>query len=1049
MKIKQRKNNVRDSNFTQRFNYDRVMNVSNISASIFLSIIVLTACKEKTSQEVAADDPRFSGKIFNEHIRSTEARTPEDEKSGFKLPEGFEIELYASEPDIGKPINITFDANGRMWVTQSFEYPFAASPGKGTDRITILEDTDGDGKADKFTHFSDTLNIPIGILPLNDGAVAFSIPNVYRFADTNSDGKAEEKKILLGPFQHRDTHGMVNNFMRGFDGWIHACHGFTNRSTVAGADGDSITMISGNTFRFRPDGSRVEHMTHGRINPFGLAYDELGYLYSTDCHTSPLYQLIRGADYTQWGKEEAMGFAPDMKPLEREATALAGIAYYADVKFPEDYQRNFYIGDAVASRVYRNSFSFNGSSPVGKLEEDFVLSEDPWFRPVDVKLGPDGALYIADFYNSIIGHYEVPLSHPKRDKVRGRIWRITYKGQVNDINDLMIAQLDDLLKLLDSDNLVVRMAAADQVADRIGKSAADPVRSFISEKGISGRAYIHGLWILHRLDALPDELLKTSAAHDDPVVRVHSMRIIAERSSLDDSFFGLVSKSLKDKDPHVKRAATEILAKFSTIPSLKLALLERAGVPERDTHQLYTTRLVLRNLLRNDDLMKGAISIEWKPMDIDFIVDVLLGVPSEGAAIFLADHISGTSEGGERLTRLYEHMTRYVPADRIEDLILATRSLAGGDVDDQFITLKGIQQGIARRGATESLQLQGWGKTLAHDLLLKYPPATDPKTPEVKNKQVFAADLAGKYKVRALEPTLVSFAEPGSSADAEVKISALRSLLILDLGKHVSMAGRILNDTVAPQFKRRVASLLGDFPGPAVNKVLATVNNAPPDLQSDVVMALAGTTEGKSIIFRKVRQGELLPRTLIDPKIEERLLSNISEGQRRELKEITANLPPVSQEKQIQIDTWLIAFNTTSEALSQDTGKVVFTKNCSPCHAIQSQGGAIGPQLDGVGKWGPRALTEKILDPNRNVSEAFRNYTITLKDGKVLSGLFRREEGEVIVFADAVGKEFTVSKNDIAEQKISKYTLMPDHFGELLSQDEFNALLKYLLSLQS
>jgi putative heme-binding domain-containing protein len=128
---------------------------------------------------------------------------------------------------------------------------------------------------------------------------------------------------------------------------------------------------------------------------------------------------------------------------------------------------------------------------------------------------------------------------------------------------------------------------------------------------------------------------------------------------------------------------------------------------------------------------------------------------------------------------------------------------------------------------------------------------------------------------------------------------------------------------------------------------------------------------------------------------------------------------------------------------------MVFKQNCSACHAIGNEGGAIGPQLDGVGKWGPRALAEKILDPNRNVSEAFRNYTITLKDGKVMSGLFRREEGEVIVLADVSGKEFSVPKNDIAEQKASKYTLMPDHFGDVLSQEEFSSLLQYLLSLQS
>lgn len=1017
---------------------------------LFACALLIAGCKDKSiEQDEKGDSSRFTGKKFNEHIRSTEARTPAEELSGFKLPPGFEIKLYASEPDIGKPINITFDARGRMWVTQSFEYPFPASQGKGSDRITILEDTDKDGTADRFTNFCDTLNIPIGILPIDDGAIAYSIPNVYRFVDSNGDGNAEAKKVLLGPFEHRDTHGMVNNLMRGYDGWIHACHGFTNRSTVAGADGDSITMISGNTFRFRPDGSRVEHFTHGRINPFGLAYDELGYLYSTDCHTSPLYQLIRGADYTQWGKEEAMGFAPDMKPLEREATALAGIAYYADVKYPKEYQRNFYIGDAVASRVYRNSFSFKGSSPVGKLEEDFVLSEDPWFRPVDVKLGPDGALYIADFYNSIIGHYEVPLDHPKRDKIRGRIWRISYEGETSGTKDLTSAPLDDLLAALDANNLVVRMAAADQLTDRIGQKASKPVYDLISTKSVSERTYIHGLWVLHRLNTLTDETIKSSSVHSSPGVRVHSLRILAERERLDNSFFELVSKSLKDKDPHVKRAATELLVKFPTMASLRLTLSERSAIPDYDTHQLYTTRLVLRNLLRHDMLMKEAVAMEWNQRESDFIIDVLLGVPSSDAAQFLAVHINKSSEKGERLSRLYEHLARYIPVRQLNDVIAEARSSNTNNVDDEYTRFNGILHGIEKRGGKESAQVLSWGTTLAKVLFEKYPPEATLKSSEDITKQRFAADLAGKYKIKTLEPKLQSLIKTGSLAGIDVKVSALKSLLVLDTDKHAASAGRILSDTVAPEFKKRVTSLLSDFPGPAVNRVLAAVTNAPPDLQSEIVMALAGSAEGKDIIFRKVRSGELLPRTLIEPKVEERLLSNISARHKNEFESITATLEPVSKERQTLIDTRLIAFNTLSASVSPDAGEVVFSKNCSPCHSIRNKGGAIGPQLDGVGKWGPRALAEKILDPNRNVSESFRNYTITLKDGKTLSGLLRREEGEVIVFADLSGKEFSVAKNNIKEKKESKYTLMPDHFGEVLSQDEFNALLKYLLGIQS
>src|SRR5436190_10866319 len=176
-----------------------------------------------------------------------------------------------------------------------------------------------------------------------------------------------------------------------------------------------------------------------------------------------------------------MAFGPDMKPLEDEATALCGISQYADVNFPPEFVGNFFIGDVVNCRVHRYSYVFNGSSPVGKSEIDFVKSEDPWFRPVNIKLGPDGALYVADFYNAIIGHYEVPLGHPKRDKSRGRIWRITYKGEQNKPIDFTTLSLEDLLKALDHDNLPIRMMAADQVADRIGSGAVAALKAALGE----------------------------------------------------------------------------------------------------------------------------------------------------------------------------------------------------------------------------------------------------------------------------------------------------------------------------------------------------------------------------------------------------------------------------------------------------------------------------------------------------------------------------------------------------------------------------------------
>ncbi len=1023
---------------------------NKVSHSLRALIVIFTIVLTNSCSTPNDDESKYNGSLFNENIRSTDPMTAEEERLGFKLPPGFEIQLFASEPDIDKPINMTFDAKGRMWVTQSFEYPFPTPTGtKSTDKLTILEDTDHDGKADKFTNVLDTLNIPIGVLPLQDGVLAFSVPNLYKFSDTNGDYKPENKKVLYGPFGFQDTHGMVSNFMRGYDGWVHACHGFTNFSKVAGADGDSITLISGNTFRFRLDGSRVEQMTFGQVNPFGLAYDENGYIYSTDSHTSPLHQLIQGGDYPHFSKPEIMAFGPDMKSFENEATALCGIAYYGDTKFPKEFQGNFFIGDAVSSRVHRYTWENRGSSPVGKSEIDFIKSADPWFRPVNVKLGPDGALYVADFYNAIIGHYEVPLGHPKRDKKRGRIWRITYKGEQNDVSDLTVANIEELIKTFDKDNITTRMAAADQLADRIGEAGIEPLKAVLNAEGTSPLKYSHSLWVLYRLNGLDADMLKKSLSHSSSMVRLHTLRILREWKAAQEEFHPLVLNALKDTDPHVQRAAVELLTDYHDMGSVDAALTMLHSTPTSDTHLIYTSRLILRNLLRDNQLMKQVVAKEWSADDAGYIVGTLVDVPSPEAAIFLDKFLAANTMQKGKTQLAWQQVARFIPQNQLEEVIQKAKSKTGSDVALNSQIFKGIKDGLAQRGGNANAALmESWGGEIAEGLLKSYPASYDSVTDEIIAQQSFAIQLAGDYKVKSTTQSLIAFLQE-EKVDVDLKASALKSLLKISPDKNtLDIASQILSsETASNDLKKRVTATLGESPGAAVNQVLINVKKAPADLEASIATALAGSSEGKDLVFSQVRTGTFMSRTLIDPRVEERLLSNISARQRKEYDQLIANIEPISTERQALIDQRVQAFKQFKQtsAVQLDSGSMIFNANCNVCHRKYVMSG-IGPQLHGIGKRGAEALAEKILDPNRNISEAFRNYTINLKDGKVLSGLYRREEGAVVIFGDLSGKEFSVPKNNIASQTPSRYTIMPDHFGTTLSQQQFNLLVNYLLT---
>lgn len=666
----------------------------------------------------AAEDP------FKAGVRPTSKLSPTEQEKTFTLPPGFEIRLFAAEPQIAKPMNVAFDSHGRMWATVTREYPNPAPLDKpGRDAIKILEDTDNDGRADKITTFADGLNIPIGIYPYQNGCIAWSIPYLWHLKDNNGDGKCDERIKLYGPLDHtRDTHGNNSSFTRGFDGWLYITHGFRNQTRFAGADGHEVTLNSGNTYRIRLDGMRVEHYTHGQVNPFGMCVDPWGNFYTADCHSSPVYQLIRNGQYPGFGRpHDGLGFAPLVIQHSHGSTAISGITWIDNPAWPAEFQDNVFIGNVMTSRVNRDRIDFTGASPVGTEMNDFVKTTDPWFRPVNLQFGPDGRLYIADFYNKIIGHYEVPLDHPERDRESGRIWCVTYVGDEKSkaVSPTPLPKPDDIdgwIAELSNPDFTRRRMAADFLADDGNEEIVQKARELTHGSATGANAFVHALWVLHRLEGLDHRTLDLAVHHASPQVRAHAAGALSERGNWTGREHAHTMALLADSNPHVVKAAADAAGQQGDLAEFHRLVQARDDLTEGDAHSVYALRRALCDLLSREDNLAALRKRVLNESDARVAADVMVGIATQDAGEFLLDHIQQHDEKGDTLIDMIRHIARQIPPKRNAELIRFARARFKDNLDLRLDLFRGTLEGATRRGDVSSSALD-WGADLCREVL--------------------------------------------------------------------------------------------------------------------------------------------------------------------------------------------------------------------------------------------------------------------------------------------------------------------------------------------
>ncbi len=520
----------------------------------------------------------------------------------FHIADGYAINLFVGEndfPDLQNPVQMTFDTRGRLWVAVMPSYPGYKPPTKPQDKLLVFEDTDGDGRADKQTVFADDLHVPTGF-ELGDGGVYVAQqPNLVFLKDTDGDGKADTREILLSGFDSGDTHHAIGAFTWGPGGGLYLHEGTFHHSMVETPYGP-VRNAHGGIYRYDPTREKFETFVHYNFaNPWGHVFDAWGQNFVADASGGANYfGTAFSGKAPQFTGQEDFGpfkfvYAPEMKQFfPKRVRPTAGCELVSSRHFPPEAQGNYLLNNVIGFQgILQHTVADEGSGFVGKEIEPLLYSSDRNFRPTDIQFGPDGALYIVDWFNPLIGHLQHSIRDPNRDHTHGRIWRITYPSRpllpVPRIAGEPIAALLDQLKTYEDRTryrvrLELREHPTQQVVEEIGR--------WIAGLDASDPWYEHhlleALWVKQHHNAVDDALLRRVLASPDFRARAAATRVLGYwRDDVPDAI-GLLAVSVNDSHPRVRLEAVRAASFFETSRAAEIAL--RALDHERDDYINYT-----------------------------------------------------------------------------------------------------------------------------------------------------------------------------------------------------------------------------------------------------------------------------------------------------------------------------------------------------------------------------------------------------------------------------------------------------------------------------